>query len=156
MSIKKRFTMLFLPILFWTMPILAQESTPESTESPAIEQAPAPIADEPLTLESFASSAAVVLLVYLFTEIAKRVPALAQFDPFKLAGLLSLILYLGYRFVFAFGGDAGAYMTYLADFGHIAESLYNVAITFVGVTGVYHSGKNMAKSLPKPIAGAKS
>lgn len=142
---------LLLIILFFATPIFGQESTPESTEVPATEQAPAPIADEPLTLESFASSAAVVLLVYLFTEIAKRVPILAEFDPFKLAGLFSLILYVGYRLIFAFGGDVGLYMTYLSDFGHISESLYNVAITFVSVTGVYQTGKNIQKRMPKPV-----
>lgn len=147
---------IILILLIFALPTLAQESTPEATEAaPVTEESPAPISDEALTLESFASSTAVVLLVFLFTEIAKRVSFLAQFDPFKLAGILSLVLYVGYRFVFAYGGDAGQYMAYLSDFGHIAESLYNVAITFVGVTGVFHVGKNGMKMLPKPVTGAK-
>lgn len=136
---------LILAMLILALPLQAQDSTPET---PIVVDAPA--TNVPLDYGDFSQIGGIAAMVLLIVEIAKRVPVLRDFDPFKLNATLTLILYVGYQIVFIYGGDTGAYLGYLADVGHFGDAAWNLFLSFSGATGMYHTIKNTKGMLPEP------
>lgn len=139
------FTLLLIIALF-AFPILAQESTPEATETPAPVTAPTE-PDYPLDYSAFSQIGVVATLSYFLMEVFKKVPALKRHDAFKLNSLLTLVLFVGYQVVVIYGGDATKYLAYLGDAGQFAQSIWNIFLSFAGSTGIYHIQKNVGLSL---------
>lgn len=127
---------LFVLILFFTMPILAQDDISAQLVPPATTNESYDWAKE----LGFAS-----LFVTMVVAAAKYIPQLNRIPSSRLNFVLSLVIWIG-LIIFREFGYADDYIASIANFGSLFQVLGNIVTTYLGASAIYVASN--ATSMP--------